>query len=137
MTRLVAGQGSHRWPQFLPDGRRFLFLMTTDLPQTHGIYVGSLNGGDPLRVMPAETAAEYAAPGYILLVSQGLLAAYPFDVTRLTLAGDPMSVASSVGTDDGGFHSAFSVSARGVLAHRGGAATRRQLAWFDRTGSDW
>ena len=63
VTRLAAGQGSHRWPQFLPDGRRFLFLMATGQPDTRGIYVGSLDGGEPTRVMPAETAAVYAASG--------------------------------------------------------------------------
>ena len=134
VTRLAAGQGSHRWPQFLPDGRRFLFLMATGQPQTHGIYVGSLDGGEPTRVMPAETAAAYAAPGYLLLVSQGVLTAYPFDAARATAAGQPMTVAQTVGTDDGAFHSAFSVSALGALAHRAGGGSRRQLVWVDRTG---
>jgi len=134
VTRLAAGQGSHRWPQFLPDGRRFLFLITTGQPQTNGVYVGSLDGGEPMRIMPAETAAAYTAPGYLLLVSQGVLAAYPFDAARATVANEPIPVAQAVGTDDGTFHSAFSVSAAGVLAHRAGAGARRQLVWVDRTG---
>ena len=134
VTRLLAGQGSHRWPQFLPDGRRFLFFMGTGQAATHGVYVGSLDGGEPTRVMPAETAAVYAAPGFLLLVSQGVLVAYPFDAARATVAGEPMPVAQGVGIDDGAFHSALSVSAAGVLAHRAGAASRRQLVWVDRTG---
>jgi len=80
------------------------------------------------------TAAVYAAPGYLLLVSQGVLGAYPFDAARATVVNEPMSVAQAVGTDDLAFHSAFSVSARGVLAHRAGAGSRRQLVWVDRTG---
>ena len=87
VTRLAAGQNSHRWPQFLPDGRRFLFLNATGQPDTRGIYVGSLNGGEPTRVMPAETAAAYAAPGYLLLVSQGVLTVYPFDAASAIVAG--------------------------------------------------
>ena len=134
VTRLTAGQGSHRWPQFLPDGRRFLFSMATGQVDTHGVYVGSLDEGEPTRVMPAETAAVYAAPGSLLLVSQGVLAAYPFDVARATVVNEPMPVAQAVGTDDGAFHSAFSVSAAGVLAHRPGGGSRRQLSWVDRTG---
>jgi Tol biopolymer transport system component len=134
VTRLASGQGSHRFPQFLPDGRRFLFLMTTGQPRTQGIYVGSLDGGEPTRVMPAETAGVYAAPGYLLLVSQGVLAAYPFDAARGTVTGEPMPVAQSVGTNDGSFHSAFSVSGDGVLTHRPGAGSRRQLVWVDRAG---
>ena len=115
VTRLAAGQGSHRWPQFLPDGRRLLFLMATGQPETHGVYVGSLDGGEPTRVMPAETAAVYAAPGYLLLVSQGVLAAYPFDAARATVAGEPIPVAQAVGTNDGAFRSA--------------SRCRRQASW--------
>jgi hypothetical protein len=74
--------------------------MATGQPQTHGVYVGSLDGGEPARIMPAETAAAYAAPGYLLLVSQGLLAAYQFDAARATVGGEPMPVAQAVGTDD-------------------------------------
>jgi eukaryotic-like serine/threonine-protein kinase len=93
VTRLAVGQGSHRYPQFLPDGRRFLFLTALGRPETHAIYVGSLDGGEPTLVTPAETAAAYVEPGYLLLVSQGVLTAHPFDVVRATLAGDPIVVA--------------------------------------------
>src|SRR5688572_2116681 len=37
VTRVAKGQLSHRWPQFLPDGQRFIFLM-----QRGGVYVASL-----------------------------------------------------------------------------------------------
>ena len=134
VTQVASGQGSHRWPQFLPDGRRFLFFMGAGLPQTHGAYLSSLDGGEPMLVLPAETAAVYAAPGYLLLVSQGVLAAYPFDTTSGTVAGEPIPVAQAVGTDDGSFHSAFSVSDRGVLTYRAGANSKRRLVWFERMG---
>ena len=110
--------------------------MAIGQPQTHGVYIGSLDGGDPTRVMAAETAAAYATPGYLLGVSQGVLVAYRFDAARATLAGEPIPVAQGVGIDDGAFHSAFSVSesAQGVLAHRAGGGFRRQLVWVDRAG---
>jgi Tol biopolymer transport system component len=133
VTQLASGQGSHRWPQFLPDGRRFIFSMVSGLPQTHGAYIGSLDGGEPMLVMRAEMAV-YAASGYLLSVSQGLLAAYSFDAARATVAGEPIPVAQAVGTDDGSFRSAFSVSEQGVLAHRAGAGSKRQLVWLDRMG---
>src|SRR4029450_1139520 len=86
VTQLALGQGSHRWPQFLPDGRRFLFSMATGLPETHGAYVSSLDDAKPMLVMPAETAITYAAPGYLLLVLQGVLLAYPFNTATGTVA---------------------------------------------------
>jgi eukaryotic-like serine/threonine-protein kinase len=134
VTQLGVGQASHRWPQFLPDGRRFLFLAALGSLQTRSVFVGSLDGGEPARVMPAETAAAYGPPGYLLLVSQGVLTAYPFDTTRATVVGEPTPVAQAVGIDDGTFHSAFSVSGSGVLAYRAGAGSKRQLVWVDRTG---
>ena len=39
VTRLGAGQGSHRHPRFLPDGKRFLFYVRSSQP---GIYLGEL-----------------------------------------------------------------------------------------------
>jgi serine/threonine protein kinase/Tol biopolymer transport system component len=135
LTRLAAGQGnSHRWPQFLPDGRHVLFFVGLGQPETHGVYVVSLDGGEPTRVLTGETAAVYAAPGYLLRVSQGVLVAQRFDAARATVSGEPIPVAQAVGTDDGTWRSAFSVSAAGVLAYRPGTGARRQLVWVDHMG---
>ena len=41
-TTLLSGQSSHRWPVFLPGGRRFLFL-ALGAGDVRGIYVGSLD----------------------------------------------------------------------------------------------
>ncbi len=133
-TRLVAGQGAPRWPQFLPDGRRVLFVLVAGQLQARGVYVVSTDGGEPARVLTAETAAAYAPPGYLLWVSQGVLVAQRFDAARATVAGEPIPVAQAVGADDGTYRSGFSVSETGVLAHRTGAAARRQLVWVERTG---
>jgi Tol biopolymer transport system component len=134
VTKPVNGQGSHRWPQFLPGGRRVIFLVTLGQPDTHGTYVVSLDGGEPTRVLAGETAAVYAPPGYLLWASQGVLVAQRFDATRATLEGEPVPVTQVLGIDDGTFRSAFSVSAMGTLAHRVGTPARRQLVWVDRTG---
>jgi hypothetical protein len=108
--------------------------MALGQPQTHGVYVASLDGGESTRVLASETAALHAPPGYLLRVSEGVLVAQRFDVARATVAGEPIPVAQAVGEDNGAFHSAFSVSAAGVLSYRAGAAARRQLVWVDRTG---
>ena len=34
-------EGSHRWPQFLPDGRHFLFTVRSGLAEQRGVYVGA------------------------------------------------------------------------------------------------
>ena len=86
LTKLARGQTSHRWPQFLPDGRRFLFFVQ-GTPGTQGEYLGSLDGGDPTRVVATDFAAAYAAPGYLLMVSQGVLVARRFDAVRGVVSG--------------------------------------------------
>jgi Tol biopolymer transport system component len=134
VTQLAQGQASHRWPQFLPDGQQFLFLSATGLPQSVGTYAASLADGESKRIMAAPTAA-YAAAGYLLVVSQGVLAAYPFDAGRASVTGELIPVAQGVGTDDGAFHSAFSVSEQGVLAHRAGTGSTRELVWLNRLGA--
>jgi Tol biopolymer transport system component len=142
-THLATGQAGHHWPEFLPDGRRFLFVVSTGQPETYGIYVGSLDGGEPTRIMSDATRAAYAPPGYLLLAASdgspppgasgsGLLVAYPFDAASATVKNEPITVAHGVGLCCD--HGAFSVSAQGVLAYRGGVATRRQLVWVDRGG---
>ena len=133
VTKLVTGQASHRWPQFLADGRRVLFFVGLGQVQTRGVYVVSLDGGEPVRVLSAEAAA-FAASGHLLHVSQGVLVAQPFDPDAASAPGDPQPVAQPVGVDATLSLGAFSVSTD-VLAHRAGeASSRRQLSWFDRTG---
>jgi Tol biopolymer transport system component/predicted Ser/Thr protein kinase len=133
LTHLAPGQGTHRWPQFLPDGRRFLFLSALGQPNTHGVYLGSLDGREPTRLLFGETAAVYSPAGYLLRVVQGVLVAHRFDAERGVVNSESVTVAQAVGTDDGTFHSAFSVGSN-ALAHRPGGIARRQLVWVDRTG---
>src|SRR5262245_32298697 len=62
VTHLVAGQGGHRWPQFLPDGRQFLFLIAFSSPEVNGVYLASLDGREPTRLLSAETSVQFAPP---------------------------------------------------------------------------
>ncbi len=134
MTQLNAGNGSaHRLPQFLPDGRRFLFSAALGTADTNGTYVGSLDKTPPVRVLPDETGGRFAAPDKLLTIKQGALQAYTFDPASGAVQGEPTVIAQ-------GFAGAaaipgFTVSDNGVLAYRIGAAQRRQLVWVSRQGS--
>ena len=134
VTHLGPGEGSHRWPQFLPDGRRFMFFSTAGRPDTQGVYLASLDGGEPVRVLATETPGVFVPPDRLLLVRSDALMAARFDAAQGTAAGELMQLAQPVGRDDGVFSSAFSV-APGTLAYRAtGGSQRRQLVWMDRTG---
>ena len=134
VTQLNAGSGpAHRLPQFLPDGKRFLFSAALGTADTNGMYVGSLDKTPPVRVLPDETGGRFAAPDKLLTIKQGALQAYTFDPASGAVQGEPAVIAQ-------GFAGAaaipgFTVSDNGVLAYRIGAAQRRQLVWVNRQGS--
>jgi Tol biopolymer transport system component len=134
VTRLPAGIGSHRFPQFLPDGRHFLFFGGTGRGEGQHVYVGTLDGGESKRVFEAKSVAMYAPPGSLLWVDEGVLVAQPFDPVTAVVSGEPIPVVQDVGLDEGVYRGTFAVSATGVLAHRAGRGERRQLTWVDRAG---
>ena len=63
-------QRSHSFPQFLPDGRHFLFFVTGS-PEARGVYVGQLDGLDAKRLFDADAPAVYAATGHLLFIREG------------------------------------------------------------------
>lgn len=140
---------NYRWPQFLPDGRRFLYL-NLGIRRTSanagveigglaagedaGIYVGSLDSTETTRILPSQYQVRYTEPGYLLHVRDGALGAQAFDVGAMALTDEPILLADRVfaQTSINSRGVEFSVSA-GTLAYRhGGSLTR--LRWFDRAG---
>src|SRR5262249_21997978 len=63
VTRLTPPQSGHRFPQFLPDGRHFLYYAISGTRETRGVYVGQIDGSEAHRVLDADAAAVYAASG--------------------------------------------------------------------------
>ena len=134
VTQLPSGQGSHRFPQFLPDGRHFLFFGGTGSGDGQDMYVGTIDGGESKRVRAAGSVAVYAPPASLLWVEEGVLVAQRFDPARAVVSGEPIPVVQDVGLDEQVYRGTFAVSATGVLAHRTGRGERRQLTWVDRAG---
>jgi DNA-binding winged helix-turn-helix (wHTH) protein/Tol biopolymer transport system component len=119
------------WPQFLPDGDRFLYTVRSARADRAGVFVGSLAGAERTRVLPAISSALYTS-GYLLYVDRGILWAQPFDTKRLRLSGEPVQIAEDVAFNVGTGRGTFSASQNGLLAYR--AVTESQLTWFDRAG---
>jgi Tol biopolymer transport system component len=132
----ILGIESPRFPQFLPDGRRFLFFVIGGLgrAQRQGVYLGSLDGSEPRHLTDSDTRGLYMPPGWLLYVRGSALMARPFDTARGEIEGEPVVVADPVGVDANVYAAAVSVSTTGLVAYRSGGASRRQLAWFDRSG---
>jgi len=134
VTNLDSVQKSHRWPQFLPDGRHFFFHVQGGEPEHHGIYVGSLDGGTGKFLLRTESSAVYAWPGYLLYVEGDTLLGQAFDAAHLELRGEPFTVAEHVGRSTG-FNIGVSASGTGMLAYAAAMLQRGRLTWFDRAGN--
>jgi serine/threonine protein kinase len=126
-------------PWFLPDGRHFLYSVSSATPENNVTFLQSLDGREkkPLLGGSYSNATAYAPPfargekGHLLFLRQETLMAQPFDELDLQLGGEALPVARPV--------TYFSVSTNGVLAYRAGKGiipteTDQQLAWFDRAG---
>ena len=125
-------QRGHQYPQFLPDGRHFLFFVTGN-PETRGVYVGRIDGSDTKRLVDSDVPAVYDRRGYLLLIREGKLLAQGFDPERLELRGDAYAIADQV-TE----RTVLSASATGSIAFRSASADigQRQFVWVDRSGRE-
>jgi hypothetical protein len=133
LTHFEQGAQSHRFPQFLPDGRHFLFYVRHPSPDRTGIYIGSLDGGEIKFLVASDTGGSWMPSGWLLYMQQGTLRVQPFDIARGVLSGNAVTVAEKVGYD-ATFIGGFSASAAGMIAHRAGPGAANQLVWFDRAG---
>ena len=135
VTTLDASQGhnTHRWPHFLPDGRRFLYLARGTRPESSGIYAGSLASISPTLVVRAESRVSYADPGYLLFARDRALLAQPFDANTLRARGEALQVLEDVLYNRADSHAGFSVSDHGEMAYQT-AVPRSSLVWLNRAG---
>jgi len=136
----VLQEKSHAWPQFLPDGRHFLYLVQSERPENTGIYAGSLDSKATKRLLNISTNPSYAelpnGIGYLLFMQASTLMAQRFDVASLELQGEAFPVADQVSLPPSSFQgfAAFSASWNGVLAYQTLSRANTELVWFDRQG---
>ncbi len=128
------GEVSHGWPEFLPDGRSFLFLVRSTQPERTGLYLASLDSPGRTRISNDYSRAVYSRDGYLLFARDGSLFAQPFDLRAKQLKGTAQQIAANVKYHPGS-DGAFDVSDNGVLIYRqteGLPVTRLQIV--DDTG---
>jgi eukaryotic-like serine/threonine-protein kinase len=122
------------WPEFLPDGRHYLFMAISPKAEDSVYRIGSLDSKESRVLASAQTQITYAPPGYLLFVRDRTLMAQPFDAKSRKTTGEPVPLAEKIGTDAVGL-ARFSVSREGTLAYRTGEAGSR-LVWVDRNGKE-
>jgi serine/threonine protein kinase len=122
------------WPEFLPDGRHFMYMSINQKVDDSAYRIGSLDSQESKPFAPAQTMLTYAPQGYLLFVRDRTLVAQPFDAKAMKTTGEPVPLAEQIGTDSVGL-ARFSVSRDGVLAYRTGESGNRML-WIDRSGKE-
>jgi serine/threonine protein kinase/Tol biopolymer transport system component len=134
VTQVNSGSGpAHHWPQFLPDGKRFLFTSRLGTTDTNGVYIGSLDKTPPVRLVAGDSGGRFAAPDKLLTIRQGALQVYGFDAASGVVQGEPVVIAQGFGGASA--TGVFATSDTGVLAYRADTAQRRQLMWVNRQGT--
>jgi Tol biopolymer transport system component len=137
-------KGIYRFPKFLPDGRRFLYLVSGSTPEKNGIYVSSLDGTENRRVLADSSSAEFALSaaggrlGQLIFIRENTLMAQPFDSGTAQLSGDVFPVGEGVTFTNVNNFAPVTASGNGVLLYwtggGGGGGGTNQIVWYDRAG---
>ncbi|MEO8055574.1 MAG: protein kinase [Acidobacteriota bacterium] len=154
VTKLDASRGdtTHRWPHFLPDGRRFLYLASPNVSEKRAVFVATLDGTEnrllalaPDAVLPAgelghanrtEAVANATyALGHVFFAQRGALYARPFDPSSAKIVGPAFVVADDVASGFGVIRSMFSASRSGDLVFVAEPTNFGvHVEWVDRVG---
>ncbi|HEV3197963.1 MAG TPA: protein kinase [Bryobacteraceae bacterium] len=115
VTRLYPARAEtrHMLPQFLPDGRRFLFVAGANRPEASLLYAGSVDSPERTPIMPVSSSVEFVSSrpdnsqGYLIFARERTLMAQAFDPIKLHTIGKafpvagPITSVNAVGTDIG------------------------------------
>jgi len=126
------GEVSHRWPQFLPDGR---VLFTAIAGEERHTAVVSLRTKETTILLEGVGGARYVPTGHLVYAQSGEIFALPFDLDEGADPGSPVRLESGISTSEvrGPL---FAVSEAGFLAYVPGGADLgiNEMVWVDRSG---
>jgi len=130
------------WPQFLPDRKHFIFYVQTNLPETSGIAVGTLDPPSYRFLLQSDSNAVYSATagdrlsknGYLLFIQDRNLMGQEFNPVKLEALGQAIHLADNVGLVSSLALAPISVSSNAMLAYQRVDEPTRQLVWMDRGG---
>jgi eukaryotic-like serine/threonine-protein kinase len=139
LTRLQKGDGSHRWPEFLPGGKAVLFAAGPNaFDFTNAQVAVQTVGTGERRNLIQGTGPHYAASGHLVYVQGGNLMAAPFDPQRLAVTGAAVPVVEGLLLSPVDGAAQYSFSATGSLVYVPGSvrAAQNKLVWVSRNGAE-
>jgi len=126
------GESPLRYPTFLPDGVRFLYLAGTS---GRRVLMSSAPGREPRAVMSVNSKVTFSEPGFLLFAKEGTLLAQRYDWRTSKLEGAPFAVAQHVRGFITTAGAEFATSPSGTLVFQSSDDAQR-LAVLDRTGRE-
>ena len=131
-VNVAAGEQWHTAPDFLPNGRHFLFDVISGGFTDRQTHVGVLDSMERRPLAGVRSPSRYSPTGHVLFRRGDALIAQRFDADRLELIGEPIEVAGRAAANN---TAPFSVSANGSLAYLASPDTETELRWFDHSGT--
>ena len=131
----AGGEQTHSSPQFLPDGKHFLYKATNIDWRKGAIYVGSLDRNERAMRLLEASRALYVEPGYLIYSIENALYARRFDAERLELVGQPVQLADDVFYRDTMDTSAFDAAGQTLIYRAVAKEQPLPLLWVDRDGT--
>ncbi len=132
---VARGEGTHRIPNFLPDGKHFTFYASPGAGSEPGeVCLGQLGSLDHQCLGVSSSSGIPTPSGHLLFVRGKALLAQRLDAASGKLTGDPIPMRlefpSNVGTSG---QRAFSAGGDALAVHLG-APSQNRLVWVDRVG---
>ncbi len=131
-VQLADDEDGAKWPWFLPDGRRFLYMAR--LRTREGRVKLATPGKPAVTVLAASSNVQWVDPGYLVFAKDGALVAQRFDPDAVQTTGALLPIAGPVIYSRSTTRAAFGVSRTGVLVYSS-EGDSSHMAWIDRTGT--
>jgi Tol biopolymer transport system component/tRNA A-37 threonylcarbamoyl transferase component Bud32 len=131
VTSVDRKQVRHRWPWFLPDGKRFLYGAGADL------MAGSLDGKLHKQIVTNVSNTVFVPPDRIVFSRGAVLMSQRFDPDALAVSGEPVPLPfGNVAHMDSKQLSIVSASENGTLAFLPAPEGATRLVWVDAKGHE-
>ncbi len=129
---------TNRWPQWLPDGKHFLYFAgdhNNVRSDKTGEYFASLDLKEDRLVVRTNAAAQYV-DGSLLYLRDSALVAQDFDASTGKLSGDAQVIAQGVNSEITTWKAVFHASSDpNMLVYQiSGSVTGTKLQWVDLSG---
>jgi len=126
------GESRVSWPWFLPDGRRFLYLLRRG-DGTGQVMLGE--GGRPsVPIVTAASNPQWVEPGYVVFARDGILVGQRVDLEEARVMGEAFPIAETIDYSYSTGRAEFATSRNGHVVYQAHLDQAR-LIWTDRRGN--